>query len=430
MFDVVYFHLPLEFTYLNKLLVSISMSNTHFKYEIRDPIYGFIHFNEWERKIINHPIFQRLRRIKQNSLTDMVYPGMTHTRFEHSIGVMKLADDMFHSIMNDERSITNLSEWGFHKNQLERPRQVIRIAALVHDVGHAPFSHASEEIMPKNKSNGNKYKHEDYTQELIEKGLKSVIEYTMENNAFRIKNDEISSYFDGYATPLTSLFWKVMINSQADADRGDYLQRDSYYGGVKYGIYDRERLINTLTVGIDPEVDTPVLGLKEEGWQVAESFIIARYRMFTQVYYHKTRRAYDKMLQEAILHTLGTLPSPTDLDDYLDLDDFKLWCLMRNDDSNEWFNALVCRNHIREIFTTDDFEKEEFEETVEKLEEENIWYWRDNLKKEWYNQDMDKEIMLFQKDGTPMVLSEKSKIINNMESFNMERIYVKLDDRE
>ncbi len=80
------------------------MSNLKLKYEIRDPIHGFIHFNEWEKTIIDHPVFQRLRRIRQNSLTDMVYPGMTHTRFEHSIGVMKLADDMFNSIIKDEKS--------------------------------------------------------------------------------------------------------------------------------------------------------------------------------------------------------------------------------------------------------------------------------------------------------------------------------------
>jgi len=221
--------------------------------EIRDPIYGFIYFNDWERKIINDPVFQRLRRIKQNALTDFVYPGMNHTRFEHSLGVMKLADDMFNAIRSDKKSMDRLKDWGISEAAMDRSRHLIRLAALLHDIGHAPFSHASEEIMPTNPKKDEKFNHEFYTAELINRKMRGLIEDHNMNRGIDIKTEDISSFFNG-AAPTKNLFWKEIISSQLDADRGDYLQRDSHHGGVKYGIYDLDRLIDTLAIGIDPEV--------------------------------------------------------------------------------------------------------------------------------------------------------------------------------
>ncbi len=308
---------------------------------------------------------------------------------------------------------------------------MIRIAALVHDIGHAPFSHLSEEIMPFNSKSRRKYKHEDYTIALIKGPLKDVIEGHKGNKPFNITVKEISAFFDGDSLKSRELFWRQMISSQLDADRGDYLQRDSYYGGVKYGIYDLDRLLNTLTIGLDPESESPILGSKEEGWQVAESFILARYRMFTQVYFHKTRRAYDKMLQEAISQTFGTLPDPSETDEYIGLNDHKLWCKMEQDKDNNWFKDIIKRKHIRKVFSTNsDYSHDDLEDIVRILADENIWYWVDSLEKLWYNPDIDKEIMLFRKDGGPIILSKKSKIIASMESYNSERIYVEFKDRE
>ncbi len=399
-------------------------------YEIRDPIYGFISFNDWERKIINNPVFQRLRRIKQNALTDFIYPGMNHTRFEHSLGVMKLADDMFNAIKSDKKSMDRLKDWGISKAAMERSRYLIRLAALLHDVGHPPFSHASEEIMPTNKNTGEKIKHELYTAELINKKMRGLIEDHKMNRGIGINAEDISSFFNG-AVPNKDLLWKEIISSQLDADRGDYLQRDSYHGGVKYGIYDLDRLINTLAIGIDPEVDEPILGLKKEGWQVAESFILARYKMFTQVYFHKTRRAYDKMLQEAITHTIDTLPVPSKSEEYVDLNDYNLWNMMQDDETNEWFENMLDRNHIRKVYkSTNESEQKKLEKLSEKLDEEHIWYWKDDLETNWYDQEMDKEVMLINKDGEINPLSNVSKIIDNLEPFNVNRLYVKPSDRD
>ncbi|MFW6041350.1 MAG: HD domain-containing protein [Thermoplasmatota archaeon] len=399
-------------------------------YEIRDPIYGFIYFNDWEKEIIDHPLFQRLRRVKQNALTDFIYPGMDHTRFEHSIGVMKLADDMFNTIRDDKRSNKILSEWGFSNAGLDRARHLIRLASLLHDIGHAPFSHASEKIMHTNTKTGKKFKHEYYTGKLIEEKFKKTIEGHKMNRGIDIKVEDISSFFNGIV-PTKNLFWKEIISSQLDADRGDYLQRDSYHGGVKYGVYDLDRLINTLALGIDPEVEEPILGLKEEGWQVAESFILARYKMFSQVYFHKTRRAYDKMLQEAIIHTIGELPDPSNLEEYISLDDYKIWNMMHEDETNEWFKSIIKRDHIRKVLTSNNEEEQkELENVIDVLNDEKIWYWKDDLETYWYDQDMEKEIMLIGKDGDLTLLSNKSNIINNLEPFNKNRLYVKPSDRD
>jgi HD superfamily phosphohydrolase len=127
------------------------------KYEIRCPIHGFIELNEWERDIINQPAFQRLRRIRQLGLTDYVYPGAMHTRFEHSLGVMHVATRMYDSIVARSAEVLK-AELGYNDDGLRRDRMIVRLAALLHDVGHAPLSHAAEEIMP-TKPDGTRYKH-------------------------------------------------------------------------------------------------------------------------------------------------------------------------------------------------------------------------------------------------------------------------------
>lgn len=263
-------------------------------YEIRDPIYGFITFNEWEKGIIAHPVFQRLRRIRQLALTDMVYPGATHTRFEHSLGVMHLATKMYDAIRRDDENKKLLKEkLDYNDAGLERDRQLVRLAALLHDVGQPCFSHTSEELFETNPRTGKAYKHEDYTTALIRGPLKEVIEnHSLNKTNFKITSDEISALIEGNLRILDKkIFWKVIISSQLDADRGDYLFRDSLHTGVKYGLYDLDRLLVTITLGKDPETDDVVLGIKEGGWHVAESLISARYQTFSQVYFHKTRRA-------------------------------------------------------------------------------------------------------------------------------------------
>ncbi len=407
-------------------------------YEIRDPVYGFIEFNEWERDIINHPDFQRLRRIRQLALTDLVYPGATHTRFEHSLGVMHLASKMFDIIIKKEsnkrllKDLINYSAAGFEKD-----RQLLRLAALLHDIGHAPFSHASEELMPK-KTNGKPYKHEDYSLEIITQKFKDVIEeHPINSTNYNIKAKEVAALIAGDIKVLGHRsFWKVLISSQLDADRGDYLLRDSLHMGVKYGIYDIDRLLVSMTLGRDPETDEIILGIDKEGWHVAESLIIARYQMFTQVYYHKTRRAYDYILKESLKESIGTFPSPEKINDYLNYDDFKMWQIMDNSKSS-WFNMIKERNHIRVLEETKDSpctqEIEFIEILKEKLKKNGIWFWEDSPKeaKSWYKLKEDEEIQIVDsKNQSVSNLSNFSVIVKSLQKhFAKSRIYVKPEDR-
>ena len=143
-------------------------------YEIRDAVYGFIQLDEQEWDIINHPVYQRLRRIKQLSLTDMAYPGAQHTRLEHSFGVMQMATDIFNSIISKERARTLLKDrYHLKESGFDRYRKIIRLAALLHDIGHAPFSHTCEDLMPFKSSDMKKrYDHEEYSIAIIKKYFK------------------------------------------------------------------------------------------------------------------------------------------------------------------------------------------------------------------------------------------------------------------
>jgi len=408
-------------------------------FEIRDPVYGFITFNEWEREIIDSPIFQRLRRIRQLALTDLTYPGAMHTRFEHSLGVMHLATRMYDKIIEDENNKKILKE-KLHYNEagFKRDRQLVRLAALLHDIGHAPFSHASEELFPF-KSKNKRFKHEDYTIAIIKGPLRSFIEEHPLNRNYRISADEVAGLIAGDIGMLgPRIFWKVLIFSQLDADRCDYLLRDSIHIGVKYGLYDIERLLATISLGlqISEGEENVVLGVQEGGWHVAEALIIARYQMFTQVYYHKTRRAYDYMLKEAIKETIKQYPSPADIENFLKYDDFHLWSLMEEKNSI-WFEMIKRRKHIRVVKETRETPSVEELANIEKikqcLEENKIWFWEDSLEeaKSWYNIENGKEVQIVSLNGIAFPLSYYSKVIECLQKqFDICRIYVKFEDKE
>ena len=405
-------------------------------YEIRDPVYGFIRFNEWEREIINHPAFQRLRRIRQLGFTDMVYPGAVHTRFEHSLGVMHLITKMYDSILSKDENKGILKEYlNYDEAGFKRDRQLIRLAGLLHDIGHPPFSHVSEELFPQNPQTDNPYSHEDYTVAIITDLLKETIEnHPINKNNYNITTDEIAAVIIGNPNILGKrIFWKILISSQLDADRCDYLLRDSLHIGVKYGIYDLDRLLVTLRLGKDPERNV-ILGIEEGGWHVSEQIVIARYQMFTQVYYHKTRRAYDYMLKQALKDAIQTYPSPKKIGDFLAFDDYHAVKLIPK--NNEWFNKVLKREHIRMVLETEDMpskkEKKKIEKFKKKLSASGIWFWEDRSEdaKNWYDMESE-EIQIIDEVGNVKPLSQYSKIVHSLKTrFNKIRIYVKFEEKE
>lgn len=325
-------------------------------YEFRCPVHGFVTLTDWEREIVSQPAYQRLRRIRQLAWTDQVYPGAMHTRFEHSLGVMHVATAMFDGIVNSCRDILE-RDLQFRTHGLEKHRTLVRLTALLHDVGHSPFSHASEELFPEDSIEGRKYEHEEYSAAIIRDKLRDVIEdHPLNRTNYDIKADDIANLLEGSTESGEALIWRNIITGQMDADRIDYLLRDSLHAGVHYGKFDWRRLIGCLALVTSNEASGFRLGVTEGGLHAAESLVLARYFMFTQVYFHKTRVAYDHHLQHAMAEILpnGHFPKPvgSDLDEFLKWDDWRVLGALSEGRGKEHGKRLCDRNHFREVFHT------------------------------------------------------------------------------
>lgn len=335
------------------------MDNKDRTYEIRCPVHGFIGFSDWEREVINHPTFQRLRRVRQLAWTDQVYPGATHTRFEHSLGVMHIASQLFDALARSSSDVLRPAD-GFTLDALKRDKQIVRFAALLHDTGHGPFSHAAEDLFPE-IAKGKHYKHEAYSGAAIRYSLKDAIENHPLNDT-AITADEVADLLEGNSRVGRRVIWRELIDGQMDADRMDYLLRDSLHIGVDYGRYDWRRLLNTVRVIEMPphpseESPNPLrIGVTEGGVHAAEAMVLARYYMFTQVYFHKTRVAYDHHFRRAMKAILGggTFPRPTseEIGEYLRWNDWRVLGHLADGDGGEHGGRLCDRNHYREVFHT------------------------------------------------------------------------------
>jgi len=404
------------------------------KYEIRCPIHGFIELNEWERDIINQPAFQRLRRIRQLGLTDYVYPGAMHTRFEHSLGVMHIATRMYDSIVARSAEVLK-AELGYNDDGLRRDRMIVRLAALLHDVGHAPLSHAAEEIMP-TKPDGTRYKHEDYTAAIIRQELREVIDSHPYNRTnYGITAETTAQLIEGTALlPQGLLFWQQVVASQLDADRMDYLLRDAYHTGVRYGVYDLERLLHSLCAfSVSDEL---VMGVSEDGWHAVESLILARYYMFTQVYYHKTRRAYDFHIAQALKSALAgqELPSPEAISEFLQYDDWWFLGALQREEAGEHGKRIKDRAHYRLLYETPEIPPDEqvnrFNEVCDHLQQVfGDKLHRDSAEKSWYNIGR-QELWVKRFFDAPIPLREYSRPIRGMESLGQLRVYVAPEVRD
>jgi putative nucleotidyltransferase with HDIG domain len=265
------------------------MKKTHL--DIIDPIHDFVRVNQSELEIIDTPIFQRLRRIKQLSGAHLIYPGAQHTRFEHSLGVMHIASMACQSLLG--KSLIPLDQI-----------QNLRFAGLLHDIGHGPFSHLFEEILQKNQ----KISHEDIGREIIQK---TEIGDLISRNGFNKKS--IADIAFGYSKHQ---FVNEVISGVLSADIMDYLLRDGYFTGAEHAKIDHKRLTYSL------DVYKNKLALDKSALVNFETMLISRYQMFKAVYFHKTVRAGEVMLLEAMRLAEDELGlSSLDLDDFLKLSD-------------------------------------------------------------------------------------------------------------
>ena len=280
--------------------------------EIADPIHKFIRFTDLEKKIIDSSVFQRLRRIKQLAGAHLVYPSAQHSRFEHSLGTMHVAglagDHLFSLGVIDKESI-----------------QELRVASLLHDIGHGPFSHLFEEAL---KVTGNK-NHETLGADIIRKtelndilsafgySAKTISEISFGNSKVKFKNE--------------------IISGSLSADLMDYLPRDGFFTGVEYGKVDYNRIINSFRV-----TDKQSLALDISSFYSFESMIISRFEMFRAVYFHKTVRSAEVMLLHSILLSSQELNlAGLSLNDYLKLTDDSILWMMSSSQNNKIAREMI-----------------------------------------------------------------------------------------
>jgi HD superfamily phosphohydrolase len=282
---------------------------------INDPVYGFITIPEGLiYRIISHPYFQRLRRIKQMGLNDFVYPGALHTRFHHALGAMHLMS----------LTLRNLRQKGQDISQSEY--QSMLIAMLLHDIGHGPFSHALEST-------------------LLTKGNHEEVSVIIIQHLNRIFDGALDMVLDIFENRYSRGFFRQLVSSQLDIDRLDYLKRDSFFTGVSEGAIGADRIINMLNVYQDQLV------VEEKGIYSIENFLNARRLMYWQVYLHKTSVAAEKMMVSLIqraqhlvrkgvdlpctrelylflaqsIETKDLVTNPELLDAYCQIDDNDIW---------------------------------------------------------------------------------------------------------
>jgi HD superfamily phosphohydrolase len=363
---------------------SLHPSSLMFVGKVRDPLHDTIAFTRAEKLVIDSEEFQRLRRIQQTAFIKYVFPGATHTRFVHALGVMHMAGVLLNSIIsNQERIVQDLHHalmqlpLTFQKShamteehhgslsgtfdaiqQLKSPSvaQTLRLAALLHDVGHAPFSHSLERFMPswrellENLQNLGlpPYLDEAFTKKISKQKAKhpkamdarirhEIYTLMIVARLFSGRHPELSPELgqdvcavldlDVQPAPqgpmahsgLQTLLHEV-VSGEIDVDRMDYLLRDSRECGVVYGLFDAGRILDSACFYLDTQTSNYHLAIRRSGVAAFEDYLRARWSMYQQVYFHKTATACEAML-EAAHKLLNRFSLPLDLDSFLALDD-------------------------------------------------------------------------------------------------------------
>ncbi|HPA94805.1 MAG: HD domain-containing protein [Acidobacteria bacterium] len=247
---------------------------------LRDPVHGFVRADRLEAALIDSRPVQRLRSIHQLGLMSLVFPGAEHSRFGHVLGAMELAGQAFDALA--ARAPAPL-----RARLGPRERRLVRAAALLHDIGHAPYSHSAEGLFEEGID------HEEMTRRLI---AGEEIAAIFARHGEGIEGAEVAALLAGRPAGPRLLF--QIVAGELDVDKMDYLLRDSLFCGVRYGNYDLPRLLDTLLPVADPETGEWGIGVDEGGVHAVEALVLARYYMFTQVYFNVTAKALELHLSE------------------------------------------------------------------------------------------------------------------------------------
>jgi HD superfamily phosphohydrolase len=323
--------------------------------EIRDPVHGSIQINDSEIQIIEHPFFQRLRNIKQLGFSEYVFPGATHTRYLHSIGVMNVATLVFNSLFKDQNS-----------KEVQRLKESLRLGCLLHDIGHAPLSHSTESVMPMVSAlklpkqfvhKDRQATHEDYT-------IKSITDSSF-TKSFKGVTSEFGvdpkavaelvigeTHDEGYFTINGINYFPLLhqlVSSEMDCDRMDYLLRDSYFCGVSYGKFDLDWIIDNLK--ICTENQKAYLGISERAISTFDDFLLSRFHMFMMVYFHYRAVCLEQMLQRYFDSCKDEYAIPADIEAYLEHDDSYLYRVLKKS-KNVWAQRISMNNIPKKILET------------------------------------------------------------------------------
>ena len=333
--------------------------NRNVFHEIRDPVHEFIKLDSDERKVLDSIPVQRLRYVHQLALEYLVYPGATHKRFEHSLGVMELASRVYDTIVrsdlvNDEVRRLFREDIG-NEDRRRYWRRVLRMSALCHDVGHLPFSHAAEsELLPE------EWTHETITAQLIRSPEMQEI---WQGVTPPLRTEDVVKLAVGQAklpdetfTDWEAVLSEIIVSDAFGVDRMDYLLRDSLHAGVGYGKFDHYRLIDTMRILPKArDSEEPTLGLKWDGLRTAEALLLARFWMFDQVYLHPVRRAYDIHLKDFLHEWLPQGRFSTSTEDFLGLTDVEVLAAIRKEakDGATHAKRIAEREHFKVVYSRD-----------------------------------------------------------------------------
>jgi hypothetical protein len=380
---------------------------------VNDPVYGLINMpSEIIYDIIEHKYFQRLRRIKQLGLTDYVYPGAVHTRFQHTLGAVHLISSAITVLRSKGTLITDEEE------------ESVSLAILLHDIGHGPYSHTLEQIIVE------KYSHEELSLQFMQ----------ALNNEYKSKLDLAIKIFQNQ---YHKKFLHQLVSSQLDVDRLDYLRRDSFFTGVSEGVIGSDRIIKMLAVVEDELV------IEAKGIYSVEKFLIARWLMYWQVYLHKTVVSAEQLLLKIFkrvkflisenkevyltkelnyflnnpkLHNSDVMAM---LNNFSAIDDMDILVLIKNWATNkdkvlsELSNNLINRHLFKIEIQDTPFEPKKISELSEKaskllkLNKSEIEYYvfTDHISKNAYSA-FDDKIRILYKDGSLKDVGDASDILN------------------
>lgn len=379
---------------------------------LKDPVHSYIHINyEVVWNCLDSKEFQRLRRIRQLGGDFQVYPTAEHSRFSHSLGVYEIV----------RRMVTEIKSLSVELSEYDKI--CVMLAGLLHDVGHGPFSHAFEHVT--------NHSHEDYTAKIIlgETELNQMLTKVSP----RLPEDIVSIIEHNHPNDILN----QIISGQLDADRMDYLLRDSYFSATSYGQFDLERILRTMRVRKIDE-NKKALVVKYTGIHSVEDYIMARYQMYWQVYYHPVARSYEAVFiqlfnrlkdifkdnKEYFSDMKVLIPflekNVVSVEEYFKLDENSLLycCSLIQDKDDEIAVDLARRLQNRRLFEYVDYSEENLAQIKNMLKEQNLdekYYLRvENVEASVYSPYKGRKILIEQLDGKIVALEKASTIVESI----------------